>query len=1182
MATQTGKAEQVVALPMEKSSEPIPGYTLVERLGSGGYGEVWKAIAPGVIEKAIKFVYGYHDEERAERELKALNRIKEVRHPFLLSLDRIEVVDGQLLIVTELADQSLKDRYHACQESGSCGISRDELLVYMGDAADALDFMSERFGLQHLDVKPENLLLVGGRVKVADFGLVRDLHNVSVSLMGGLTPAYAPPEAFEGSPGFRSDQYSLAIVYQEMLSATLPFSGSTPARLMTQHINDTPDVSMLPRRDQPPIARALNKNPKERFSSCRALVDSLLAGPKASAALSQSERLSLQSRADTDRGHTVAIPSATSRGLKESQNSTINAPPVDVDTVAEAIELPTVKLNEAAIDLRPTLFLGIGGAGGKVLSRLRRRLSGRYGSMDKLPAMRMLLLDADLKAILQATVGEESAALQAQDTLAIPLRKSQEYRSDTSKLLQWLSRRWLYNIPRSLQPEGRRALGRLAFIDHAEQIIEKIDSVIGSITSPEAIELSAQTTGKRFNTVTPRIFIVASISGGTGGGIVPDVIHAVRKILADRGIADDGVCSILLHSTRGTAAAHDLAVANAYACLSELSHYGLAPHLGEFEDGSAEWVGNHRTLRETYLVAMGEHLEDDAYNQAIDRIAQYVYLCAATQAGTLLEKCRFTERSSKEPGHTSMQLRSFGLFQFGSFLTDLPTGMTDLLCRTVIQRWCDEPVELDPKSWSEETEAETKTGTEASKPRVDMPEKAKSTEDQQQVLILPAWRAYDLSLDYESLLQQLSELVIQHVAGAPTSHCRKLMEKSYQDRAGEQSGTSAVLLSEQLITSINTSLSEEAEPQEPDSPECELSGLSLDEKIQRLAATYADAVGDAVKRLVEIPGARVVAARRAVERFRASLDLLRNQACHQVEQARQRADAMAARFLAQPKLTRSIRRFRFTREDRQDVLSGHQQAIMDAILTLAAATRVEPVLHQIGIALEEAEQRLTGLLRELSNLSTRLQSDEHLSGNELDSPHNTDEQLRHWMISAIQERIFQQIDKLEQQLDDKILKPQGGVYGLFAQGGIFHERLLQLLQPAARDAAVQLVQEIDLVDGVLELGRKGEDGEGAFQSWIEAATPKLLPCARAKRQFMVAKEGNATSQLHSLVEQKTESRCSVAYDSDNDIVVCNEIEGISYQNVAAHLIGNRRRYAELASRLHTRVDVDWNPLTTLG
>ena len=64
----------------------FPATACIERIGAGGYGEVWKAEAPGGIAKAIKIVYGYHDDQRATRELSALNRIKEVRHPFVLSL----------------------------------------------------------------------------------------------------------------------------------------------------------------------------------------------------------------------------------------------------------------------------------------------------------------------------------------------------------------------------------------------------------------------------------------------------------------------------------------------------------------------------------------------------------------------------------------------------------------------------------------------------------------------------------------------------------------------------------------------------------------------------------------------------------------------------------------------------------------------------------------------------------------------------------------------------------------------------------------------------------------------------------------------------------------------------------------------------------------------------------------
>ena len=113
-------------------AEPIPGYRIQERIGAGGYGEVWKADAPGGIAKAIKVVYGYHDDERATRELNALNRIKQVRHPFLLSLERIEVVDGHLVIVTELATSSLKNLFEQYRQSGLPGIPREELLDAAG------------------------------------------------------------------------------------------------------------------------------------------------------------------------------------------------------------------------------------------------------------------------------------------------------------------------------------------------------------------------------------------------------------------------------------------------------------------------------------------------------------------------------------------------------------------------------------------------------------------------------------------------------------------------------------------------------------------------------------------------------------------------------------------------------------------------------------------------------------------------------------------------------------------------------------------------------------------------------------------------------------------------------------------------------------------------------------------
>src|SRR6266566_4703104 len=265
----------------EPNAEPIPGYRLIEPLGSGGFGEAWKCEAPGGLFKAIKFVYGNLnsldvDGARAEQELKALQRVKEVRHPFVVSTERIEIVEGELLIVMELADKSLHDYYVECQAAGLVGIPRDSLLRYVRDAAEALDHMNEKHNLQHLDIKPRNLFLISDRVKVADFGQVKHLERTSPSgILGGVTPLYAPPETFSGNISSHSDQYSLAVVYQELLTGQRPFAGKNIRQLAQQHMQEAPELRHLPEAERSIVARALAKEPAKRFPNCLAFVRAL-------------------------------------------------------------------------------------------------------------------------------------------------------------------------------------------------------------------------------------------------------------------------------------------------------------------------------------------------------------------------------------------------------------------------------------------------------------------------------------------------------------------------------------------------------------------------------------------------------------------------------------------------------------------------------------------------------------------------------------------------------------------------------------------------------------------------------------------------------------------------------------------------------------------------------------------
>ena len=265
-------------------AEPVPGYRLVERLGRGGCGEVWKATGPGGFELALKFVC--LAESIGPLELRALQIIKDIRHPHLLATFGAWQVGRYLVIAMELAERTLLDRFREAAGQGFPGIPAPEIHEHFLDAARGLDYLNEPrhpsggaepVGIQHRDVKPQNLLLVGGSVKVADFGLARILEHTQTSHTGSMTPAYAAPEFFKKQTSSQSDQYSLAVTYCHLRGGRLPFTGGM-AEIMAGHLLEPPDLTMLPEGEREAAARALAKEPRDRWGSCRAFVEALRRG----------------------------------------------------------------------------------------------------------------------------------------------------------------------------------------------------------------------------------------------------------------------------------------------------------------------------------------------------------------------------------------------------------------------------------------------------------------------------------------------------------------------------------------------------------------------------------------------------------------------------------------------------------------------------------------------------------------------------------------------------------------------------------------------------------------------------------------------------------------------------------------------------------------------------------------
>src|SRR3954468_22948549 len=129
------------ALTRAAGVQPVAGYTLVRPLGRGGFGDVWEARAPGDVRVALKFIR--LDTDQAGSEQRALEVIRDIRHPHLLDVQFATRVDDCLVIAMPLCDENLMQRLVACQARGLPGVPRDELLSYMEELAHAIDFLNE-------------------------------------------------------------------------------------------------------------------------------------------------------------------------------------------------------------------------------------------------------------------------------------------------------------------------------------------------------------------------------------------------------------------------------------------------------------------------------------------------------------------------------------------------------------------------------------------------------------------------------------------------------------------------------------------------------------------------------------------------------------------------------------------------------------------------------------------------------------------------------------------------------------------------------------------------------------------------------------------------------------------------------------------------------------------------------
>lgn len=1121
----------------------LPGYHLTRRIGSGGYGEVWLAEAPGGLTKAVKVVYGYHNENRAARELHSLEKIKSVRHPFLLSLESIQVVDGRLVIVTELADGSLRDRFDECCREGLPGIPRPELLGYLRDAADALDYLRDKHGLQHLDIKPENLLLVGAHVKVADFGLVKEVSKAEVSMVGGLTPTYSAPEVFQGNPSIHSDQYSLAVLYQQMLTGQLPFTGQSAAELTLQHMHDDADLTSLPPTDRYVIARSLSKAPHQRYASSSALLEGLFQCERSAQTWDSPPSPSTMAENGSTISHSAGAQSqAVTRtmlfdDLAAEEGEGHNALLIDVPPVepSSAQRLPPVDFGGSDFHPTPSVVLGIGGTAGTVLQQLRRRLAARFGHSGRIPAVQFLLLDTDRNALARLARGDKEISLDREETLALPLRRPQEYREASSRMLKWISRRWLYNIPKSLLAEGLRPLGRLAFVDNARRCVQRIRNSLALATDTESILGSQESTTLPFKPDAIRVYVVAGVSGGTGSGMSLDVGFATKTLLEKMGIPDSSILGVFLHSTGTGSRFRDLAKVNAHAWLTELNHYqnSTGQYPGDDACGLPAHDVGQKAFDHTYFVHLGDNLDEEELAAAARSVSDFLYLDMLTPAQRFFERSRETTNNPDSPW---AELRSVAVHNNSPLnRQDLDRLAQELSCE-VIRTWCGTSLE-----------SETASAT------VNDPTNDGTRTDTNHVVCGTAAVIAQLQISTDGLAAHARSQIERQFGNNPEEVLEKLIQRL--DQSGKPATPAEVI---RLVTEFFSP------PAGAESHDCiYVLQRPLDVVLRPLAMRLCDLLQQWLLNRLNSPQERVDGALRACNWFVRHFERV-NCSAAQLAQTLQRQVAQTAEEFAAP---HSPATGKVANQDALGVAIRYYRLRLD----YSAAYATRHLVDAIQAKLRVVQESLVEFGRHLRNLAERLAAElQATAGNAGVS------QAYGGIAGVVKQRFGELARSVDTELQEHFLAERGGLFeAVMSNNREFTELLGTLNHVCQRhvDAAVTelAANASPSAPHARHAPQEGHDGRGEERI-------KLLEYGGIGNELAIVPQ-------HALSEAAAD-RCRTMYGSNSslialdgeDSILCCEAGDIPLPQVAFQLIDRRRDFYEYAARVQSRTDVPWKSL----